>query len=141
MKYWDSSAVVPLLVTERETASVRAILTKDTSVIVSVLTAVEVTSALWRRRRSSELDDGGFTLAETALSELERSWNVVLDVDQIQRRARRILAVHALRAADALQLAGALIACDERTALLPFVTLDTRLSAAARREGFAVLPV
>jgi hypothetical protein len=50
------------------------------------------------------------------------------------------LALHDLRAADALQLAAALIACDEQPALLPFVTLDRRLADAARREGFRVLP-
>ena len=44
------------------------------------------------------------------------------------------------RAGDALQLAAAVIACDERTGLLPFVTLDDPLVEAARREGFRVLP-
>ena len=44
------------------------------------------------------------------------------------------------RAGDALQLAAAVIACDERTGLLPFVTLDDPLAEAARREGFRVLP-
>jgi predicted nucleic acid-binding protein len=44
-----------------------------------------------------------------------------------------------LRAADALHLAAALVACEERPHLLPFVTLDGRLEDAARREGFTVL--
>lgn len=44
------------------------------------------------------------------------------------------------RAADALQLAAALIACDEQPSLPPFVALDHRLADAARREGFRVLP-
>jgi hypothetical protein len=58
----------------------------------------------------------------------------------VDRRARRLLAVHPLRAADALHLAAALIACDERSDVLPFVTLDDRLAEAARREGFDVVP-
>ncbi|HXH91499.1 MAG TPA: hypothetical protein VNN25_07960, partial [Thermoanaerobaculia bacterium] len=44
-----------------------------------------------------------------------------------------------IRAMDA-QLAAALIACQEDPASLPFVTLDLDLAAAARAEGFAVLP-
>ncbi|MFY9343542.1 MAG: hypothetical protein WAT39_13685 [Planctomycetota bacterium] len=55
-------------------------------------------------------------------------------------RARRLLANHPLRAADACQLAAALIACRERPDALGFVTLDSRLAEAARREGFTVLP-
>jgi predicted nucleic acid-binding protein len=58
----------------------------------------------------------------------------------VDRRARRLLAAHPLRAAAALQLAAALVACDERSDVPPFVTLDDRLAEAARREGFVVLP-
>ena len=43
-----------------------------------------------------------------------------------------------MRAADALQLAAALVATGERPGDLPFVTLDHRLAEAARREGFSV---
>ena len=49
-----------------------------------------------------------------------------------------MLRVHALRAADALQLAAALLASDEEPAGLDIVTLDSRLADAARREGFRV---
>ncbi|HEV7425903.1 MAG TPA: hypothetical protein VGQ46_06010 [Thermoanaerobaculia bacterium] len=41
---------------------------------------------------------------------------------------------------DALQLAAALIACGNDPARLNFVTLDYELAAAARAEGFVVLP-
>jgi hypothetical protein len=58
----------------------------------------------------------------------------------VDRRARRLLAAHPLRAADALQLAAALVACDERSDMLAFVTLDDRLAKAARRGGFVVVP-
>lgn len=48
--------------------------------------------------------------------------------------------MHALRSADALQLAAALVACDERPRGETFVSLDERLRNAAQREGFTVLP-
>jgi hypothetical protein len=45
-----------------------------------------------------------------------------------------------LRAADALQLAAALIWCEEQPAGEVFVCLDDRLREAARREGFTLVP-
>jgi uncharacterized protein len=51
-----------------------------------------------------------------------------------------VIDTHGLIAADALQLAAALVFCDERTESFPFVCLDDRLAAAARKERFPVLP-
>jgi predicted nucleic acid-binding protein len=53
--------------------------------------------------------------------------------------ATRLLRVHPLRAADALQLAAAIIAAEDDPRSLPFVTLDDRLALAAEREGFPVV--
>lgn len=53
--------------------------------------------------------------------------------------AHRLLRVHPLRAADALQLAAATIAAERRPPTLTFVTLDDRLRAAADREGFRIV--
>ncbi len=140
MRFWDSSAVVPLLVREDATDAVKRLLRDDDQMVVWRLTGAEIVSALWRRRRADEIDDPTRTGAESALAILERAWTTVDDLAHVDRRARRLLAVHALRAADALQLAAALVACDETPGLLPCVTLDDRLADAARREGFSVLP-
>jgi hypothetical protein len=64
----------------------------------------------------------------------------VVNVTAVAARAKRLLAVHPLRATDALQLAAALVAADEQPATRPFVTLDHALVEIARREGFEVLP-
>jgi hypothetical protein len=53
-------------------------------------------------------------------------------------KALRFLRVHPLRAADALQLAAAFVAAERRPPSLELVTLDDRLVAAARKEGFRV---
>jgi len=47
--------------------------------------------------------------------------------------------VHHLRAADAPQLAAAFIAAERRPSSLEIVTLDERLAAAARKEGFVLI--
>lgn len=140
MRFWDASAVVPLLVSEEPTSAVRSLLVEDPQIAIWALTPLELLSALWRRRRLGEIEVRAQTSAEGTLLELEAAWSIVADVAQVDRRARRLLAVHPLRAADAAQLAAALLACDERPERLPFVTLDERLAEAARREGFAVLP-
>jgi uncharacterized protein len=44
--------------------------------------------------------------------------------------------VHPLRAADALQLAAAVVAAERDPPSLEFVSLDDRLLEAASREGF-----
>jgi hypothetical protein len=50
-----------------------------------------------------------------------------------------LLRTHALRAADSLQLAAALVAADHNPATLEIVCLDARLNVAAKREGFTVI--
>ena len=54
-------------------------------------------------------------------------------------KALEMVTRHQLRTGDAIQLACAVMA-REREPNLPFVTLDDELAAAARAEGFTVLP-
>lgn len=79
-----------------------------------------------------------YTRRPSALDLLARSWNEVRPVVAVRTVARRLLRVHTLGTADALQLAGAVVAVEGQPASLELVTLDERLAAAARREGFTV---
>ncbi len=58
----------------------------------------------------------------------------------LRERALRLLSSHHLRAADSLQLAAALVWAREQPRGRVFISLDSRLGEAARREGFTVLP-
>ncbi len=60
-------------------------------------------------------------------------------LDGVRLIAQRLLRLHPLRAADSLQLAAALLACEHRPQGWQFVCLDARLSLAAEREGFNVI--
>lgn len=133
-------ARVPLINQEEATPTMRAVLGDDPVVIVWAMTGLEVTSALWRRHRAGELTESARASAAELLAGLEANWSVAIDVAEVVTRARRVLAAHQLRAADAAQLAAALVCCRERTDNLSFVTLDKRLAEAARREGLRVLP-
>jgi len=64
----------------------------------------------------------------------------IAPTDDVRRRAARLLAFHPLRAADALQLAAALVWCEEQPHGEGFVSLDGRLRDAGAREGFVVHP-
>lgn len=139
MKFWDSSAILPLLMDERTSLKVAPVYEKDDRQIVWCLTEVEAASALARREREGR-DAEDVARARSMLRVLTERWEEVTSVQSVRARALRLLGTHALRAADALQLAAALVFCDERTESLPFVCLDDRLADAARKERFPVLP-
>ena len=76
---------------------------------------------------------------ERYVSGLLRSYLDLPDTPARARTADRVLRTHALRAADAFQLAAAIVAADGEPRSLTFVTLDARLALAAGREGFPVI--
>jgi uncharacterized protein len=96
---------------------------------------VECVSALARLERSAALDARAAALAFDRLRQLSASWHEVEPSDIVRETATRFLRVHPLRAADALQLAAAFVAAEQRPSSLAIITLDDRLAGAARKEG------
>jgi hypothetical protein len=139
VRFWDSSAIVPLVSREPQSARCRAWLREDPVLVVWALAATEVVSALARKRREGGLSEARFSDARRRLAALEEAWSEVAAWDAVRARARRLLEVHALSAADALHLGAALVLVEERTAGVGFATFDTRLASAADREGFEVI--
>ncbi len=139
MKYWDSSALVALLVAEPSTALRQSMLRDDPAIVTWWGSLAECTSALHRLEREHRLSAPEFLRSLGRLEVLAHAWREVEPSARLRRRARRLLGVHPLRAADALQLAAALVVADEDPKALSFVSSDARLAEAARREGFAVL--
>ena len=141
MRFWDSSALVPLVFDEPTSEEMRRLARDDDETIVWVLSSVEFLSALARLDRSSRgLDDLLGGVRRDAM-DLVRRCRLVTQVDAVRQRAERLVSVHALTAADALQLAAALVVSREQPETLEFVTLDKVLARAARLEGFPVLGV
>jgi predicted nucleic acid-binding protein len=139
VRFWDSSAILPLLVDEGTTTAMTREHRRDPAILVWWATTVECTSALARREREGSLDSAGMSEALDRLAELERAWTEVHPVERVRAQATRLLRVHALTSADALQLAAALVAGEDQPRTLPMVTLDERLALAAEREGFVVV--
>lgn len=140
MRFWDSSALIPLFVREAHSPGLESLAADDPDMMVWWASPVECGSAVHRLRR-----EGVFTTAEAAqvltrLAGALDAANVVQPGDELCARALRLLGVHPLRAADALQLAAALLWAREKPGGRDFICLDERLRTAAVLEGFAVLP-
>lgn len=138
MRFWDSSAIVPLIVAEATTERLLVGAAQDPVMCVWWGTEVECVSALSRLEREGTLTDSAIPVALARLDGLADSWNEVQPTAALRNTARRLLRVHPLRGADSLQLAAAIVASEGLPASLDMVTLDERLASAARREGFTV---
>jgi predicted nucleic acid-binding protein len=138
--FWDSSAVVPVLIAEARSSGMSALLRSDRAPAIWWACPVECQSALHRRRREKVLSPAALAEALRRLARFVEDVDVVAPTDRLRERAGRTLAAHSLRAADALQLAAALVWSDDAAAGEALVSLDDDLREAARREGFAVLP-
>lgn len=138
MRFWDSSAIVPLVVPEASSNVVRRLYRDDPVIVAWWGTELECVSAIVRRQREGDLSGAVAHSAFDRLSVLRRSWQEVEPADELRESATRFLRIHPLRAADALQLAAAFRAAEGRPPTLPFVSLDDRLTTAARSEGFSI---
>ncbi len=139
MRYWDTSAILPLIVDEPARERLLELYQEDPQIVAWWATSVEITSAVARREREGTISAEDAAAALNAAKRLAAAWHEVVPSDAIRRTAERLLRVHALRAADSLQLSAALIAANHDPGTLEMVCFDSRLTAAARREGFAVI--
>jgi hypothetical protein len=137
VRYWDSSAIVPLLVQEQESEARESMLREDSQIVTWWASRIECASALNRLCREGSLEEKGLARSLRDLESLAETWLEVVPTEDVRRRAIRLLRVHSLRSADALQLAAALVAAREDPPSLPFLTADERLGLAAEREGLA----
>jgi predicted nucleic acid-binding protein len=95
---------------------------------------------LSRLRREGDLEASDLDQARHLLWQLAEGWSEISPGPEVRDQAVRLLGLHPLRAADALQLAAAIVWADRRPLGRHFTCLDGRLREAARKEGFLVLP-
>lgn len=139
MRFWDSSALVALLVEEETSAPLEALFQDEEGVAVWWAAEVECASAVARLERMEQITPSEASSAFDQHQSLAEVWHVIDPVESIRLSAKRFLRVHELRSADALQLAAAFVAAEGRPDSLELVCLDDRLGLAAKREGFQVI--
>ncbi|HEX7669678.1 MAG TPA: type II toxin-antitoxin system VapC family toxin [Polyangiaceae bacterium] len=139
MRFWDSSALLPLVVEEERSVACRSLHRADRVTVVWVLTRTELTSAVRRLGRETKLVKAEVPLVLRRIERLAKSWTEVDAVGLVRDRAERLLGAHTLTAADALQLGAALVLVRDRPKGKVFVCADDRLILAAEAEGFDVV--
>lgn len=139
MRFWDASAIVPLIIDDPGSELVRGWLREDRALVLWGLTRVELASAIERRAREGALASRERSAALRRAQRLADDAHEIVDLAAVRARAVAVLARHTLRAADAAQLGAALLIADPDPASLTMAVLDRRLAAAAEREGLTVL--
>ncbi len=141
MRFWDASALVPLLFSESTSETISSLVKEDQDLVVWWSSGLECASAIRRRERDGTLTSDAVTHSLKRLDSLAAIWSEILPGNELRSHATRLLATHSLRASDALQLAAAIVWRRDPGAKVDFVCLDDRLSDAATREGFLGLPI
>ena len=91
MRFWDASAVIPLVIHESATDRLLPISHDDTAVAVWWGTSVECESALARRIRQGELGAAAERIAFDELARLETMWTEIMPTAALKEEARRLL--------------------------------------------------
>jgi hypothetical protein len=125
-------------VEEPESERLQKLAREDAALVVWWGTSIECVSAIARLAREGRFEPADEETALGLLRRLATAWTEVLPTARVRDAAIRLLRVHALRAADALQLAAALVWVRDAPASSELVTRDERLADAARREGFSL---
>ena len=140
MRFWDSSALLPLFSEEKFSDIVANLLSEDPDIMVWWGTWTECSVAISRLKREDKLTETGEENARANLDGLYTDLQEVEPTSELRLLAMLVSKAHPLKAADCLQLAATLRWCEGATEGACFVCLDNRLRQAAEDEGFDLLP-
>ena len=134
--YFDASALAKRYVEEEHSSEVLRWL-EESKPVVCRLSEVEIASALSRRCRQGLISLADRDRALAALDADLKAVHVIELTQEVFQAARAALFRHPLRAADAIQLACAVVLRDRLQTRVAFLTFDERLAAASEREGLS----
>lgn len=137
MRFWDASAIVPLLIHEPRSSRAFQLFKSKEDILIWTLTPVECYSALYRKDRENRVPMTQILAFQQKMRMLSDRWVEISHVERVRSVAQKLLASHPLRAADSLQLAAALVSFGQAPG--EFVSFDERLNEAAIREGLVVV--
>lgn len=132
--YFDTSAIVPLVIDEATTEMCNRLWTESTRVVSVRLLYPEARAALARAERMGRLTRSQLDAAAAELDTLMDEIDIIELGADIARSAGQLAQQHGLRGYDAVHLAAALAVNDDDFVL---VTGDLELAAAAKAAGMA----
>lgn len=138
--FWDSSALVPLCVQKQVSATVRR-LARRYEVVVWWSTPVEMRSAFARLLRLGQLTLSEYALSGEGLDQLRHGWREMQPTGSLRSEAEALLDRFPLKAADALQLAAAMVWTSGKPRNRLFISGDAQLLKAAQQVGFEAISV
>ena len=138
MRYWDASALVPLIVSQSDSRLAREWLAEDDHIVTWVWTRAEIVSAIERLTREGKISRWQRRATLDAFHGLADRWDEVTDILAVRSRALRLLGRHPLRAVDAGQLGAATLIQEQGAGQLSFMCFDRRLALAAEQEGLRI---
>src|SRR5207247_10366206 len=133
--FWDTSALVPLLVRQSNTSQAVAVY-KLLECVVWWATPVEIASAVARLLRTGKISTDDFAKSRNLANALFSSWAVIFPTDAIRATSMQLVERYDLRAADSLQLAAALHWCGDAPQGRIFLSGDQKLHDSALLSGF-----
>jgi uncharacterized protein len=139
--FLDTSALVKLYVQEPGTERLLPLISDQPNNRFAVLaiSVVELRSAVRRRQRAGDIDaDAAAAILEGVQSHMETRFIRQVVNDTVIEAALEMIDRYALRAYDAVQLAGCLVQCAIAAEAFTFVCSDHRLLEAAQSEQLRV---
>ncbi len=137
--YFDTSAIVPLLVHEPTTDHCARVWNEATRIVCARLVYPEACAALARAVRMQRLTSAQMVAATAELDDLVDQVDFIEITENLARVAGRLAQQHGLRGYDAVHLAAGVTIADHDVV---FVTGDADLAGAATASGLATaIPV
>lgn len=133
--YFDTSAVVKLLIDEPGSETVERVWHASDARVCATVGYTETAAALGRAGRIGRLSPSGVRRSVTGLAAVWMAFHRTVVDDELASHAADLALAHGLRGFDAIHLAAAVATAE----LL--VTADQSLLAAARSVGLAVADV
>jgi hypothetical protein len=140
--FLETSALVKLYVQEPGTDRLLPLISDgpDNQLAVLAISVVEVRSAIRRRQRAGDIDASAATaILKSVQAHMETRFIRQMINETVIDTALEMIDRYALRAYDAVQLAGCLVLCAIAAEAFTFVCSDPQLLEAARSEQLAVL--
>lgn len=138
MIYWDTSALIPLLLRSEEASLIVPLLAESKIHCTSHFTQFEVQGVLRRLTLQKALSGPDLDQAQAQWADLRIQINFHSLDEQVTLNGLRTQRLYGLKPYDSVQL-GTAIALQAEERAITFATLDRQLSRIAKQEGFLVL--